>query len=318
MSTSSPPSGGTPIPGQSLLGGVLTGVAGLAVSLATAAILNERLSPVTAVSEGIAEITPGKVAEAAISAVGTWDKPLLIGGVVLGLVGLAALAGHLAERRAWAGRLVFLAMGLLALAAVLGPGDGAGSAILPVATGTITWLVVLPVLVPTGRAAASAPGARPPHGPAPRHAPRTGPAPRSRRRGGDGWERTTDPAAPSDPPALGRRSFLQRAGVVAAVSLTVGLGAQLFGRRRRLVEAARSRLRLPVTRGAVPAGAELGVDGITPWVSPNADFYRIDTAFAIPTIDVDAVAPAHPRHGRARGHRQLRRPAGRASRRRPG
>ncbi len=106
--------------------------------------------------------------------------------------------------------------------------------------------------------------------------------------GRDGWERTTDPAAPNDPPALARRSFLQRAGVVAAVSLTVGLGAQLFGRRRRLVEAARSRLRLPVSRGAVPAGAELGVDGITPWVSPNADFYRIDTAFAIPTIDVDA------------------------------
>ena len=191
---------------------MLTGVAGLAVSLATAAILNERLSPVTAVSEGIAEITPGKVAETAISAVGTWDKPLLIGGVVLGLVGLAALAGHLAERRAWAGRLVFLAMGLLALAAVLGPGDGAGSAILPVATGTITWLVVLPVLVPTGAPSLRGRRARPP--------PRPGTAPptvagagrssaRRRRLGADhrpgSPERPARPGAPLLPAARRRR-----------------------------------------------------------------------------------------------------------------
>ena len=300
--TSSPRPGSTPFPGQSLLGGVLTGLGGLAVSLATAAILNERLSPVTAVSEGIAEITPGKVAEAAISAVGTWDKPLLISGVVVGLLGLAALAGR-SGRAPCLGRTPGVPRhGAAGARRRLGPGDAAGSAILPVVTGMITWLVVLPVLVPTGASRPSAPAspsappstpASPSPGTGPGASPGTDPETSSGTgpgSGTDGWDRTTDPRPPGPPPAppaLGRRSFLQRSGVVAALSLTVGLGAQLLGRRRRLVEAARSRLRLPVTRGAVPAGAELGVTGVTPWVSPNADFYRIDTAFAIPTIDVD-------------------------------
>jgi DMSO/TMAO reductase YedYZ molybdopterin-dependent catalytic subunit len=235
------------LPGQALLGGVLTGLAGLAVSLVTTAVLNERLSPVTAVSEAIADVTPGRLAEAAIAAVGTWDKPLLTGGVVVGLLALSALAGHLARRAAWRGRLLFAAMGGLALAAVLGPGGGASSAVVAVVAGTLTWLVVLPVLVPATRAA--------------------------------GWG---DEAS-----GLDRRAFLKRAGVVGAATVVLGAGAQLFGRRRRLVEAARSRLRLPLSRGTVPEGADLGLTDLTPWRTPNADFYRIDTAFAVPTVDVD-------------------------------
>ena len=35
----------------------------------------------------------------------------------------------------------------------------------------------------------------------------------------------------------------------------------------------------------IPAGAELDVDGITPIVTPNAEFYRIDTALAVPAVD---------------------------------
>ncbi|MCW2810684.1 MAG: yedY, partial [Friedmanniella sp.] len=35
----------------------------------------------------------------------------------------------------------------------------------------------------------------------------------------------------------------------------------------------------------VPAGAELGVAGLSPYVTPNADFYRIDTALQVPVID---------------------------------
>jgi DMSO/TMAO reductase YedYZ molybdopterin-dependent catalytic subunit len=35
----------------------------------------------------------------------------------------------------------------------------------------------------------------------------------------------------------------------------------------------------------VPAGAELGIDGLEPVVTPNADFYRIDTALQVPNLD---------------------------------
>ncbi len=268
----------TSIPGQSLLAGALTGVAGLAVSLATASVLNERLSPVTAVAEGIAEITPGKLVETAIAAVGTWDKPLLVGGVIVGLLGLSAAGGALAERGVRRGQLVFLAMGLLALAAVLGPGGGATSAVVPVVAGTITWLAVLPVLVPPSAAPSRGEGR------AATDATETGQSGESGESGETGQSGESGPAS-------SRRSFLVRAGVVAGLSLAVGAGAQLLGRRRRLVEAARSRLRLPASRGTVPDGVELGPDGpagLTPWRTPNDDFYRIDTAFAVPAIDIDS------------------------------
>jgi hypothetical protein len=35
----------------------------------------------------------------------------------------------------------------------------------------------------------------------------------------------------------------------------------------------------------VPTGARIGVKGITPWETPNADFYRIDTEFVVPAIE---------------------------------
>ncbi len=270
----------TSIPGQSLLAGVLTGLAGLAVSLATAAVLNERLSPVTAVAEGIAEITPGALVEAAISAVGTWDKPLLIGGVVAGLLALSAAAGALAGRGVRRGQLVFLVMGLIALAAVLGPGGGATSAVAPVLAGTITWLAVLPVLVSPSAGRREDTGSDDPAG--------RSEGPRGRDEPGD---RERPGAGPGEGGDASRRAFLVRAGVVAGLSLAVGAGAQLLGRRRRLVEAARSRLRLPASRGSLPDGVELGPDGpagMTPWRTSNDDFYRIDTAFAVPAIDVDA------------------------------
>ena len=35
----------------------------------------------------------------------------------------------------------------------------------------------------------------------------------------------------------------------------------------------------------IPADAQLPVTGITPYIMPNADFYRIDTALVVPQLD---------------------------------
>ena len=67
----------------------------------------------------------------------------------------------------------------------------------------------------------------------------------------------------------------------------VGVGGQLVGRQRRVVEDLRARLRLPVTAGTVPTGAEVAVPEMPPWRVPNEEFYRIDTAVVVPTVDVD-------------------------------
>ncbi len=229
------------------LAGLLTGFAGMATSLAATAVLNQRATPVTAVAEAVIEHTPGRVAEAAISVVGTWDKPLLRAGVLLGLVALSALAGILAGRNTLLGIGVFLAVGAVGAGSALSRQGATASVLVPVAVGVVTWVVLLPYL--TGLA------------------------------DGRGRAQTQEP---SD-----RRRFLVAAAWVAAGSVAVGLAGRFVGRSRRLVESARDALRLPVTRGAVPEGADLGVAGLPPWQVPNPDFYRIDTALVLPAIGPD-------------------------------
>ncbi len=61
----------------------------------------------------------------------------------------------------------------------------------------------------------------------------------------------------------------------------------MLGHGRRAVETSRRLLRLPVSRGTVPAGAEVGPAGTVPWRVPNDVFYRIDTALVVPAVDPD-------------------------------
>ncbi|MFL6134474.1 MAG: molybdopterin-dependent oxidoreductase [Nocardioidaceae bacterium] len=96
----------------------------------------------------------------------------------------------------------------------------------------------------------------------------------------------TKKAQPQPTVLASRRRFLLNAGGVTAAALLVAAGGRVVGRSRRSVETARRLLRLPVSRGAVPAGASAPkVSGVTPWRVPNQDFYRIDTSLVVPTVD---------------------------------
>ena len=235
-----------PTGGLALLAGLLTGAAGVGVALAATSLLGQRLSPVTAVSEAVIERTPGKVAHLLISVVGQADKPLLRVGTFLVLALLSALAGRVALRSIARGQFMFLAMGILALLCVLDRVGTAPGSLLAVLAGTITWLVVLPVLVEPLRTSAGS------------------------------------PAAGTD--ATGRRTFGRRAVLVTALGALAGVAGGVFGRKRREVEAAIASLDLPVDKGAVPAGADLDVEDLTSFRTPNSDFYLIDTALAVPAI----------------------------------
>ncbi|HET6626343.1 MAG TPA: molybdopterin-dependent oxidoreductase [Nocardioidaceae bacterium] len=225
------------------LAGLVAGLAGIAVSHAVTMLLTLRATPLLAVAEAVIEHTPGELAEALISVVGQYDKPLLVTGVTIGLLVLSSIAGVVAQRSQVAAQLIFVAMGVVAFFAVQSRPGSSTYDVLPVIAGTITWLVVLSWLVDY----------------------------LAKRRTADVDE--------------GRRGFLIRAGVIAGAAVVVGLAGQFLGRSRRSVEAARALLRLPVGRGAVPRGANLEVAGIEPWRSGNEEFYRIDTALVIPTID---------------------------------
>lgn len=64
------------------------------VSEALAAVFSLRESPLLAVGQGVISLTPGPIAEAIIGVVGTADKPLAVGSVVLAVLALGALVGH--------------------------------------------------------------------------------------------------------------------------------------------------------------------------------------------------------------------------------
>ena len=237
-----------PSRGRLALAGALTGAAGLAVSLAVAALLRERLTPPDAVAEAVIDVTPGKAVSVLVDLFGRWDKPLLVIGVLVVLVLLSAVAGLLTRRGLLAGRLLFLGMAGVAVAAVLTRPQSSLTSVLPVLAGALTWLAVLPVLT----------------------------------------TRTVTAPAADGPPTDGsdgsRRRFLQRAGIVALATVAVGVGSRFLGRQRRIVEDARAQLDLPVTDGTVPAGAQLDLPELEPWQTPNADFYRIDTAVVVPAV----------------------------------
>ena len=93
--------------------------------------------------------------------------------------------------------------------------------------------------------------------------------------------------AGSEEAGLTRRTFL--IGSAAAVVAGAGMAAWAATRSAggRTVAAIRAALRLPAAGAPahVPAAAELGVPGLAPVITPNSEFYRIDTALIVPEID---------------------------------
>ncbi|MEP7369213.1 MAG: oxidoreductase, partial [Dermatophilaceae bacterium] len=91
----------------------------------------------------------------------------------------------------------------------------------------------------------------------------------------------------ADGNGVDRRRFLfWGAGLAAGAAAVAGFG-QSLGQQAAQAAQSRSAIRLPkaAKQVVVPAGAQLDVKGITPYVIDNADFYRIDTALVVPQLD---------------------------------
>ncbi len=92
-----------------------------------------------------------------------------------------------------------------------------------------------------------------------------------------------------------RRQFLGASAALAGGALVAGFGGRALQHARHDVSKQRAAVRLPAP--ASPARAASGADlgkGAVPFDTPNANFYRIDTALSIPQID--------PKHWRLRIH----------------
>ena len=253
----------------------------------TASLVSPTVSPVTAVGGAVIDAVPPGVKEWAISLFGTADKVALLGGMALVIAALAALSGVLEVRRRFAGVILIAVFGVVGLVAVVSRAGPTANAIpVPVLVALVgiallRWLIRKLLewqSVAGGRpAGASAPPETAPPETAP---PETTPA------------ETAPAAAPADTAANeagpARRRFLLALGGTAAVAAVAGVLASTLRGAAAVVSDVRSKLVLPVPAAPappVPAGAEIRLDGLGPLVTPNRDFYRIDTALRVPLVD---------------------------------
>ena len=139
-----------PLPRLALAGAV-TGLAGVAAAQVVTGLLNERATPVQLMAEVVIEKTPGPVAETLIHVVGRNDKPILVAGITLAIIGLGALAGVLTAHRAVFGHAVFWAMAVLALLAAMSRPDFAPLSLLPLGVGVVVWTILLDYLTGAAR-----------------------------------------------------------------------------------------------------------------------------------------------------------------------
>ncbi|MGB3374571.1 MAG: molybdopterin-dependent oxidoreductase [Microbacterium sp.] len=246
----------------------LAGVVGGAVFLATAelfALLVAReASPILAVGGFVIDIVPQPFKEFAIATFGEYDKIALLAGLGLAVVIASAISGVLQLVRPPLGVLALVVAGALSTAAVVTRAGITPLAFLPPVLGALAGSVILVLLTRRLRS----------------------------------WRDTaTRPVAPKAAaptiegdarrPGLSRRQFFVLTAIAGASALVVGIASRTVSMAVGSVEAIRDALKIPSPRTTVtvPKGAELDIPGLSALFTPNKDFYRVDTALTVPTID---------------------------------
>ncbi|WP_173923248.1 molybdopterin-dependent oxidoreductase [Agromyces sp. Marseille-P2726] len=268
--------------------GVASVVFGAGIGELAAAILAPPSSPFVVVGSLLIDLAPPWAKDAAIALFGTADKAALLVGIALVLIAVAGAAGVLEDRWPPFGQVLIGALGVVGVVAALTRANATMLAFAPPAIAAIAGVLALQVLVRRlrvreGGRVADAPGASGRPGAATSPRPAEGGAATSPRPAEGG-------AATSPRPAEGgidRRRFLGWAGGAAAIGALAALGGYAMQAGSRAVTAIRETITLPrpTNTATIPAGAQLDVDGITPLFTPNARFYRIDTALAAPAVD---------------------------------
>ena len=266
------------------LAGVGAAAAALGVAELVAAGTGERSSPLVAVGGVVVDHVPAAVKDFGIAVFGVHDKTALLVGTVVLLAAYAYGVGLLARRRwLWAAGGIVL-FGLAgAAAAATRPGAGPAT-VVPSLLGAALAILVLRHLSRLSESAAPAP------------APAIGtlsavavPGESGSGALADGSASSAEPGARSPYRVEGnRRRFLRDLGIIAGAAAVAGFGGRLFT-SRRAVTVARETVALPAAADVAPAlPSGVQAPGAAAFVTPNRDFYRIDTALVTPQVDPEA------------------------------
>ncbi|HEX6196570.1 MAG TPA: molybdopterin-dependent oxidoreductase [Jiangellaceae bacterium] len=240
------------------LAGLVTGGLIVAVGMLVARLVAPQTGPFLVVGNTIVDRTPEWLKSFAIETFGANDKLVLLISLGVVLAGLSALAGVLQLRRPPLGIILGILLGLVAIAAALTrPGADLSYAVPTVAGlvagGPALWFPVrrLRDVAARGGPVDSGEGA-------------------PELRGSD------------------RRRFLLLTAGAAGLALAAALSSRQLGQTLDDVLETRDRIRLPAPEDLppeVPPSADFDISGITPYVSSNEEFYRVDTALEIPRVD---------------------------------
>lgn len=235
----------------------LAGAAAVALALGVSELAAGLLglpSLIEAVGDWVIDVSPTPVKEWAIDTFGTYDKLVLLIGIVVVSLLVGGVVGMFARRRFGIAVAAFLGFGAAAtLAAIRDPAVSVGVAVIPAGLAAITGLAALRWLYDQGPEAAA----------------------------DEGTDQAADPS---------RRRFVLGVGAVLGVAALAGVAGRALVARSTRTVSGRADVALPAPAEAlpsVPEAAELGVEGLSPVVTSNADFYRIDTAFlSVPRVEL--------------------------------
>ncbi|MCV7411460.1 molybdopterin-dependent oxidoreductase [Mycobacterium florentinum] len=231
---------------------MIAGVSAAAVSLGVAELVDipfgARANARAAIGSVIVDLTPGTVKEWAIQTLGSLDKVFLAIVVLVVIATIAAIAGSLETRRRPFGSAVIAAAGVLGCIAVLSRGHTTLVDTIPTVAGAACGVAVLRLLTRRFWPAEPADGA-------------------------------------DDEPDARRRTLivfgLLGFGVVSGVvgAVVTRLAHSVAGDRNTF---ALPRPRTPAP--PIPADVQPKNVALPSFITPSADFYRVDTALSIPQL----------------------------------
>lgn len=234
------------------LAGVAAAAVAIGVAQLAAAPFGASADSRTAVGSAVIDLTPGPVKEWAIQLFGTADK-LALSILVLGVIAvIAALTSTMEKSRIPLGSIAIVVAGVAGSAAVLSRPGASWYDVLPTLVGTACGVAVLRLLV-------------------------------------SGRFTDESPAATSDAPDRGRRLSLITLGFLAGGAVAGATGA-VWTRARSSVAGDRNAFAIPtpaVKAAPIPPAVQPQGVNLAPFVTPNADFYRIDTALSVPQVSRD-------------------------------
>ena len=276
MDTNTTPRGRTARPGRIrhqprwwrfALAGLVSAALLFGVAELVAAFFATTSSPLVALGQTFIDITPPWLKDFAIGLFGTKDKLALFVsmGVVAALV--AAGTGLLARTRPAAATGVIVVLGVGMSASVLSRPAAGVLDVVPTVVGTIAGIIVLRYLVSLAANASATPMAS-----------------------NDAQNAISDAGTPqtTNPTPSSRRVFLLGSAISAVGAAALLTGGRALSAVRNTAETTREALKLPrpvKNAMTLPKGVGSEVKGMPAFVTPNAQFYRIDTALTVPRVD---------------------------------